>query len=95
VSIRFTQYVRTDGRTITTEIDRPPEIQRMADACIKVGVEFESEVLRTGICSLTAEWNIEDGEREGLAHELCENGPEILVAVDRLVTEAFKRSCAS
>lgn len=86
--IRFTQFLRPDGRQVETTIDRPPEIEAMASAVVAQGVRLEIEVLRTGEVSLEAvDLELEDS----LACELCDNGPEVPEAVDRLVREAHRR----
>lgn len=78
--IPFTQYLRPHGRPREIQIERPLEIEQRAQDLIKRGVRFEAEQLTTGEVSLTAHYNDED-----IAIEICENGPEVPPAVDRLV----------
>jgi hypothetical protein len=83
MTIPFTQYLRPDGRPTPVEIDRPEDIERMAQRFIDAGGRFECEHLTTGHASLTATWNGED-----IAIEVVGNGPEVPAAVDRLVASA-------
>ena len=86
MSITFTQFMRPNGRRVETSIDRPEEIEQMADALKAKGLRFEVEVLTTGHVSMA----IEDKE-ETIAMRVVPNGPETLKAVDELVIEASKR----
>lgn len=84
--ILFTQYLRPDGEKRSVEIDRPAEIEAMAEAFIKAGGYFECEELTTGHVSLTA--GHPDCEEGDCAIELVPNGVEVPNAVDRLVKKA-------
>ena len=86
--IPFTQYLLPDGRRIPTEIDRPTEIEAIAQRFIASGGRYESEILRTGQVSLTAvkRWH---GEEQDVAIVLCENeSGKIGEATDKLVRES-------
>jgi hypothetical protein len=87
MSIKFTQFLMPDGRRTPVTIDRPDEIEALAEEVIKGGGSFEIEVLSTGVVSITCE---DHGREETLAHELCENGPPVPAAVDRVVREAAR-----
>lgn len=89
MAIPFIQYLRPLGQPKPVEIDRPAEIEAMADAFLKAGGRYECEVLTTGEVSFTAVKSIDDEERD-IAIEICENGPSVLMAVDELI----KRSMA-
>lgn len=86
--IPFTQYMRPNGRKVRVEVDRPAEIERRADALIKLGAVFEIEELMSGMVSMTCERDTGDDD-EVLGHELCSNGPEVPGAVDTLVNRAY------
>lgn len=60
----------------------------MAHELITQGWKFEIEILRTGEVSMEV---CREGEEdhETLAHELCDNGLDVTVAVDKLVKEAY------
>jgi hypothetical protein len=87
--IRFTQYLRPDGRPVPVDVDRSAEVERRAEALSAADVRLEAEVLPTGEVSFTAEREDEDGEVESLASEIVQNGPAVLDAVDRLITTAY------
>lgn len=55
MSIPFTQFLRPDGRQRATSIDRPAEVEGLAQHLRKVGVRFEVEELTTGEVSLEAD----------------------------------------
>ena len=86
--IRFTQYLMPDGRTRDQWVKRPDEIELLAAQLEAQGCRFECEILRTGHVSLTCSREECDGETDVLAIEVCENGPGVLWAVDRLVHTA-------
>jgi hypothetical protein len=80
--IEFTQYLRPDGRTRKIYIERSEPIVQMARVIQAEGYCFECEELMTGMVSLT----ISDGEQD-VAIEVCQNGPEVVEAVDRMIKE--------
>lgn len=82
--IRFTQYLRPDGRKIPVDIDMPPPIEHLALQFIKAGGRYEVEELPAGIVSLTAVHQV-CGQDDDIAIELCPNGPAIPLAVEKLV----------
>jgi enoyl-CoA hydratase/carnithine racemase len=86
--IPFTQYLMPDGERRKQFFDRPPEVETKAKRLIASGAVFESEVLTTGLVSLTCELL---DEEETLAHEICAKGPDVLDAIDRLVNRAYER----
>jgi len=84
-TIRFTQYLRPDGRqrTVYFECDNP-EVTAKAKDIERRGFIFECEELMNGMVSLT----INDlHEEEDLAMELVMNGPGVPGAVEKLVKE--------
>lgn len=81
--IAFTQYMMPDGRPHTVHIDRPDEIAAKAEAIIAQGLRFECEMLSDySTISLT----ITDPENGDVDIEVVPNGPDIPLAVDRLIT---------
>jgi hypothetical protein len=87
VSIPFTQYLRPDGRRTDVSIDRPADVEAMANVFISAGGCFECEELLTGHASLTAVFPLNEGP-EDIAIEVVPNGPPVEAAVDRLVASA-------
>ena len=84
--VPFTQYLRPSGRPISIELPCSEELKSSVEEIIKRGYRFEAEVLRTGEVSLT----VSDGEQD-LAIELTSNGPEVLHAVNRLISRFARR----
>lgn len=87
MSIPFTQYLRPDGRQRPCSIERPGVIEEMAKAVIAAGYAFTVEELSTGEVSLEA---CRDSDESVLASEICDNGPPILAAVDKLMRDAYE-----
>ena len=86
--IPFTQFLLPRGERRQTQINRPAQIEAEADAFINSGGRFESEMLADlQTVSLTAVHKV-DGDDADVACEICENGPAVLDAVDRLVYQA-------
>jgi hypothetical protein len=86
MGIQFTQYLRPNGRTKTVWIDLDKTMEDTAKELTDCGCVFEIEVLMTNQVSMTCE---HDGDV--LSHEIVENGPDVPVAVGRLVREAARR----
>jgi len=90
--IRFTQFLRPDGRRRETAIQRSPAIETLAAALVLVGAQFEIEELQNGVVSMEILLGVDDeGEPRTLAHELCRNGPSVPDMVDTLVQRAHLR----
>ena len=86
--IPFTQYLRPDGRKQSVEVERPDDIERLAQEFIAAGGYFECEELTTGQVSLTA--GHPSCEAGDMAIVICENGPSVPGAVDKLVANAIE-----
>jgi len=88
MSIHFTQYLLPNGRKRDIKLVRDGATETLAHQLIDSGLFFEAEMLQTGEISLTA--NAVDDKREQIeiAHEIIPNGPEVPLAVDRLVKNA-------
>jgi uncharacterized protein with GYD domain len=91
MSIPFTQYMMPDGRRVPVSIERPKDVEAIAQRFIDAGGRFECEMLSTGEISLTAVCEI-DGEEQDACIELCGNGPAVPEAVDRLVRAAIAKA---
>jgi hypothetical protein len=89
MTIEFTQYLRSDGRKRTVEIDRSLEVEALAAAFLAAGGWYECEELTTGHASLTACFVV-DGESQDVVIELCMNGPAVPEHVDRLVKHSVE-----
>jgi hypothetical protein len=80
--IKFTQYLRPDGRTTTVTIERPADVEAKAKQIVDAGFVFTTEVLTTGEVAMYVS---DSAEEEDFAIEVVANGPEVLVAVDRMI----------
>ena len=89
-AIKFTQYLRPNGRKRPIEIERPEDTAQKADYLVEKGCWFDIEELTTGMISATAEHEArnEDEDVWVLAHEIGPNGPPMLVMIDTLVATA-------
>ena len=87
-TVEFTQFMLPDGRrepTVITLPDPDGELDRAVCDIQDKGAVFECECLRVGnLISLT----ITDPEMGDLFSELVENGPEVPVAVERMIRRA-------
>lgn len=88
--IPFAQYVLPPGCRREVWIERPVEVAGQAQRLIEDGCRFEIEILTTGQVSMTCERDIDEGETEVIAMEICDNGPAVRAAVDRLVATAIQ-----
>ena len=89
--IPFTQFIRPYGRKLHISILRPDEIAEQASELVANQIKFEIEELRTGEVSMTAEDYRPGAEEPTLAIEVVPNGPEVVNAVDRLITRAYTK----
>lgn len=89
--IPFTQYLLPDGRKRPVRWECTSHEQEVkARALLDAKARFECEMLQTGQVSLTVEMTDNEGEDQTLAHEICENNPEVIEAVARLVERAHE-----
>jgi hypothetical protein len=84
MAIPFTQYLLPDGRRKETGLDRPADIEALAELFIAAGGKYECEVLTTGAVSLTA-CMVVDGEMQDVEIAISKNDESILDAVDNIV----------
>lgn len=87
MAIKFTQYLRPNGKKVSAEIDMPEDIESMARRLSSAGYKFEIEELSTGVVHMDCS---ADGAEGPVAIELCENGPPVVFAVERLVRESHE-----
>jgi hypothetical protein len=91
--IPFTQFLRPNGRRKEDGIERPAEIEEMAQQIIAKGYRFEAEVLMTGHVHLDCCGPNPSDPNEDIqvTSVVSKNGPEILDKVDELVRTAHER----
>lgn len=77
-----------NGRNGLTEVIRPREIEALACRFIATGGRYLITIDPDGTVKLAAAVLRADGEPEEAASETCENGPQLLMAVDRLVRKS-------
>ncbi len=87
MSIPFTQYLMPDGEIRPVEIEMDNDIEEKAQALIKLGCHFNIEMLSTGLVSMTCEKD--DEEDELIAIEICNNNPDVIKAVYKLVSDSY------
>lgn len=84
--IRFTQFLRPNGRQVDAYISRPDEIEEIARGLRRQGCEFHTEQLQTGQVNLTVHRDGQD-----IAGRVVDNGPPVPEAVDEIIREAAER----
>lgn len=94
MGIPITHYIRPHGRPREETIDRPAEIEALAQKFIEAGGRYECEILTTGEASLTAVFCGEDGDEQDVEIEICDNGPPVGEAVDALVRKSINHVTA-
>lgn len=94
MGIPFTQYVLPHGRRREETIERPADIEALAQKFIDAGGRYECEVLTTGEVSFTAVFCDEDGDEQDVEIEICANGPAVREAVDALVRKSLNHVSA-
>lgn len=86
--ILFTQYLLPNRQKREVQFDCVEDLAKKAQQIIDAGLVFESEILRTGQVSFTiADLELE----EDVEIEVCNNGPDVIEAVNRLVEKGLKR----
>lgn len=86
LAISFTQYMRPDGRSRQVMHLCDEETYDRASRLIDRGMSFSCEVLTTGECAFYVDKN-----DESVVTEICQNGPEVMEAVKRLIFRAEER----
>lgn len=80
LNIPFTQYLLPSGRKVAISIERSKDIYDKAVDIIKAGYRFEIEMLTNGLIHMTITDNDDDQDCE-----IVNNGPEVPIAVDRMI----------
>ena len=88
MSIYFTQYIPPHGRRERVSIERPDEIEAMAQEIRARGFVFECEKLSNGVVSLT----VTDPEEGDVCIELAFDEKKVPEHVDNLVRRAYKET---
>jgi hypothetical protein len=88
--VHFTQYLRPDGRTRPMHIVRDEAMAALAEQIAARGYQFSVEELRTGEVSLTVDPPPGTEDDAPVAHEVVSNGPDVPLAVDRLIVTAHR-----
>ena len=91
--VKFTQYLRPDGRRKMITLQVPDHVGEMAAKIFAAGYHFDAEILMDEkTCSFTCEPNEpdEDGNDEPISMELVDNGPGVGEAIHRLIAEALR-----
>lgn len=82
--VKFTQYVRPHGEKRSVTIARSKYIAAKAQDIIEAGFVLECEVLTTG----KVYFSIGDPKEDvDLSMRICNNGADVLAAVDTLIEE--------
>lgn len=92
IPVKFTQYLRPDGRRKAITLQVPDFVGEMAMKVTAAGYHFDAEVLQDEkTVSFTCEPDEpgEDGDDQPISMELVENGPGVGEAIHRLVAEAL------
>lgn len=82
--MKFTQFVFPHGSRKDVEIERPDEIEKLAEELFRAGYRFEIEC-HPGTQMVHGDCSDDEG---CLAVFICQNGPEVPGEVDELVREA-------
>lgn len=83
-------YVFADGQVVQ-QIDRPIDIQVLADQFIHRGGRYVITMFEDGVVQAQAVVMGHEGRPHPLATQRCPNGPLLLGAVDRLVRESIEK----
>ena len=87
MAIPFTQYLQPNGAKRAVVVDADADTEAKAKILLDRGYHFDIEILTTGIVSLTCE-----DDDDVISIELCENGPGITEAIQKLVQGAYERT---
>ncbi len=85
--MKFTQFLFPNGTRKEVTIDMPEEVEFLADALIEAGWRLEIECFPDRqIVNMDV-----SNDDEQLASHICKNGPEVPVAVEKLIRVAHER----
>jgi hypothetical protein len=80
-----------DGGEVVQQIDRPIDIQVLADQFIHRGGRYTITMFTDDVVQAQAVVLGHEGQLYPLATQLCPNGPLLLGAIDRLVRESMQQ----
>jgi len=81
--VKFTQFLRPNGKQVSVNIQLPDEISEMADYIYSMDGRLTVEELMTGNVSLACEY----GERD-ISIRLGVNGPQVITKAQEMIVEA-------
>ena len=87
MSIPFTQYLLPNGQRRERVVDRSAEIEEKANELLKSKYYFEIELLTTGVVAM---YSYKSGQEREVTMQLCDNGPQTLVCVDKLINDTYE-----
>lgn len=88
MTIPFTQYLLPNGRVRRINIERPEDIEHIAQRFVLAGGRYECEILTTGDVSITAVKKV-SGEEHDVAIAVGQNEPgKVGELVDRVVRDS-------
>ena len=78
-----------DGKRVLSDVTCLPQVEMLGREFIAAGGRYVCEILLNGQARIAACVQI-DGDQEDVEVEVCENGPPLAAAVDRLVRASWK-----
>ena len=90
MNVEFIQFMRPNGRKTMISIDVADDLTDHVRMIHAAHLHLTAEVLQTQEISLC----IEDSERGDFACQVCSNGPEVPLAVDKLIRSFSVREYA-
>lgn len=85
MSIPFTQYLLPNGRQRPASLNTHATIEIQAYELIDAGYVFEVEMLSNGVIHMDCH---QPGDELPISLQLCDNGPQVLEAVQNLVLDS-------
>lgn len=85
--ITFIQFLIPNGRQKPIQMHASEEIEKLAEECVQKGALFTAEVLTTEKVSFACEYKVDD-EKQDICIEICENGPDVVGAVEKLIRDS-------
>lgn len=90
----FIQFMRPNGRQVPVTIERPDDIEALAQKLVQAGCRLEIEMLTTDQISMAVERGGDDDLP--IAMEICHNGPTegavmgVPECVDKMIADAVR-----
>lgn len=83
--VRFTQFLRPNGKKREVEVHLDHVSEEKAHAIIESGHHFEIEELSNGLVSATI---VHDEMDEDVAHaRIVPNGPQVILAITKMICD--------